>query len=43
MTDPSTPGLYVLVHPNGSKYWCFRYWYSGRERLQALECIRLSH
>lgn len=36
ITDPSTPGLYVLVHPNGSKYWRFRYWYSGRERLQAL-------
>ncbi len=36
ITDPSTPGLYVLVHPNGSKYWRFRYWYNGRERLQAL-------
>lgn len=36
ITDASTPGLYILVHPNGSKYWRFRYWYGGKERLQAL-------
>lgn len=32
-TDTS---LFLLVHPNGSKYWRFRYWVSKRERLQAI-------
>lgn len=36
LTDSQTPGLFLLVHPNGSKYWRFRYWVSKRERLQAI-------
>ncbi|MEE7049349.1 Arm DNA-binding domain-containing protein [Escherichia coli O93:H19] len=31
-----TPGLFLLVHPNGSKYWRFRYWLNKREFLQAI-------
>lgn len=26
-------GLYLLVHPNGSKYWRYRYSFSGKEKL----------
>lgn len=29
-------GLYVLVHPNGSKYWRFKYLINGKEKLLAL-------
>ena len=29
-------GLYLLVNPNGSKYWRFRYRYLGKERTLAL-------
>ena len=25
-------GLRLLVHPNGSKYWCVRYFISGKEK-----------
>jgi len=28
--DPAVRGLYVLVHPNGSKYWLFNYTFAGR-------------
>ncbi|HEI2694112.1 TPA: tyrosine-type recombinase/integrase [Escherichia coli] len=36
LTDSQTPGLFLLVHPNGSKYWRFRYWIDKKERLQAV-------
>lgn len=36
LTDSLTPGLFLLVHPNGSKYWRFRYWIDKKERLQAI-------
>jgi integrase len=29
-------GLYLLVHPNGSQYWRFKYRYDGKEKLLAL-------
>lgn len=29
-------GLFLLVHPNGSKYWRFKYRFGGREKLLAL-------
>ncbi|HEY3862532.1 MAG TPA: integrase arm-type DNA-binding domain-containing protein [Verrucomicrobiae bacterium] len=29
-------GLYLLVKPNGGKYWRFKYFYLGREKLLAL-------
>jgi integrase len=29
-------GLYLLVHPNGSKYWRLKYRIAGRERLLAI-------
>jgi len=29
-------GLFLLVHPNGSKYWRLRYYYLGKEKLLAL-------
>lgn len=29
-------GLFVLVHPNGSKYWRFKYRYAGKEKLLSL-------
>ena len=29
-------GLYMLVNPNGSKYWRFKYRFLGREKLLAL-------
>jgi hypothetical protein len=28
--------LYLLIHPNGSKYWHFKYRIGGREKLLAL-------
>ncbi|ENZ7220405.1 tyrosine-type recombinase/integrase [Escherichia coli] len=36
LTDSLTPGLFLLVHPNGSRYWRFRYWVSKKERLQSI-------
>jgi hypothetical protein len=33
---PDDRGLFLLVHPNGSKYWRFRYSFGGKERLLAL-------
>jgi integrase len=33
---PDERGLFLLVHPNGSKYWRLRYSFEGRERLLAL-------
>lgn len=36
LTASLTPGLFLLVHPNGSKYWRFRYWIDKKERLQAI-------
>ncbi len=29
-------GLFLLVHPNGSRYWRLKYRYAGREKLLAL-------
>lgn len=29
-------GLYLLVHPNGSRYWRMRYRFAGKEKLLAL-------
>jgi integrase len=29
-------GLYLLIHPNGSRYWRFKYRHAGREKLLAL-------
>jgi integrase len=29
-------GMFVLVHPNGSKYWRLKYRFAGRERILAL-------
>lgn len=29
-------GLYLLVHPNGSRYWRFKYRFGGKEKLLAL-------
>jgi len=29
-------GLFVLVHPNGSKYWRFRYRFAGKQKLLAI-------
>jgi integrase len=29
-------GLFVLVHPNGSKYWRYRYRFAGKQKLLAL-------
>ena len=26
-------GLFLVVQPNGSKYWRFRYWFGGKEKL----------
>ena len=36
LTDSLTPGLFLLVHPNGSKYWRFRFWMDKKEYLQAI-------
>ena len=29
-------GLFMLVHPNGSKYWRMKYRYDGKEKTLAL-------
>jgi hypothetical protein len=29
-------GLFVLIHPNGSKYWRYRYRFAGKQKLLAL-------
>src|ERR1035437_5826507 len=29
-------GMFLLVHPNGSKYWRLKYRFVGRERILAL-------
>lgn len=29
-------GMFLLVHPNGSKYWRLKYRFGGRERILAL-------
>lgn len=29
-------GLFLLIKPNGRKYWRFRYWFNGKERVIAL-------
>ncbi|MEQ9996799.1 tyrosine-type recombinase/integrase [Pectobacterium versatile] len=34
LTDGS--GMFLLVHPNGSKYWRFRYRFGGKEKMLAL-------
>ncbi len=29
-------GLFLAVKPNGSRYWRFRYWFGGKEKLLSL-------
>jgi len=29
-------GLFLLIHPGGSKLWRWRYWAYGKEKLMAL-------
>lgn len=29
-------GMYLLVHPNGSKYWRLKYYFAGKEKILAL-------
>lgn len=29
-------GLFLHVSPNGSKYWCFKYRFGGKEKLLAI-------
>ena len=29
-------GMFLLVHPNGSKYWRLKYYFSGKEKILAL-------
>ena len=29
-------GLFLLVHSNGSKYWRFRYYFNGKEKLMSI-------
>ncbi|MDR1855413.1 MAG: integrase arm-type DNA-binding domain-containing protein [Azoarcus sp.] len=33
---PDERGLYLLVHPNGGKYWRLRYYFLGKEKLLAI-------
>lgn len=33
---PDEKGLFVLVHPNGGKYWRLKYRYDGKEKTLAL-------
>lgn len=28
-------GMFLLIHPNGSKYWRFRFRFSGKQHLMA--------
>ncbi|HAX4192565.1 TPA: tyrosine-type recombinase/integrase [Escherichia coli] len=34
LTDGS--GMHLLVHPNGSKYWCLQYRFDGKQKMLAL-------
>ena len=41
-------GMFLLVHPNGSKYWRMKYRYAGKEKALALgaytsECCHPNH
>ena len=29
-------GLFLLVNPNGSRYWRFKYYFAGKEKLLAV-------
>jgi len=29
-------GLFIVIHPNGGKYWRFRYFFAGKEKMLAL-------
>lgn len=33
-------GLYLLVHPNGGKYWRLKYRYLGKEKMLSLGVYR---
>jgi Arm DNA-binding domain len=33
-------GLFLVVQPNSSKYWRFRYWFGGKEKLLAIGVTR---
>lgn len=32
-------GMYLLIHPNGGKYWRLKYKFAGKEKLLALGTI----
>ncbi len=32
-------GLYLLVHPGGSRYWRLKYRFSGKEKLLSLGVV----
>lgn len=36
-------GMYLLIHPNGSKYWRMQYRFGGKQNLWYLACILPSH
>lgn len=40
LTDGS--GMYLLVHPNGSKYWRLQYRFGGKQKMLALGFILMS-
>ena len=29
-------GMFLLVHPNGSKYWQLQYWFDGKQKILSL-------
>jgi hypothetical protein len=35
--------MFLLVHPNGSRYWRLRYRFLGKEKRLLLVCILTSH
>jgi len=31
--------MYLLIHPNGSKYWRMQYLFGGKQKTLALGCM----
>ena len=29
-------GMYLRIHPNGSKYWQLQYWFEGKQKINSL-------
>ena len=29
-------GMYLRIHPNGSKYWQLQYWFEGKQKILSL-------